>query len=153
MRGCWFQRLKARLSPNLFLSQTKPTASNEVRGATMHDRICHLQQKTLACKAGERESGVVYAKIPSLMRITEMDSSHLGEGLYQEKTTTSLYCSRRLELTNSHGAAGRQILDPAKVEAAKRELGTRVDVKLHVAWRESCLCRKRRGRARISEKE
>jgi len=136
MRGCWFQRLKARLSPNLFLSQTKPTASNEVRGATMHDRICHLQQKTLACKAGERESGVVYAKIPS-----------------QEKTTTSLYCSRRLELTNSHGAAGRQILDPAKVEAAKRELGTRVDVKLHVAWRESCLCRKRRGRARISEKE
>ena len=94
-------------------------------------------------------SGVVYAKVPSLTRITETVSSHLGEELYQEKNyNDSLLLATTGNSLIPMARQGGKILDPTKVEAAKRELGTRVDVKLHVAWRESCLCRKRRGRAR-----
>jgi len=60
----------------------------------MHDSICHSYKEyhTFAFKGGKRESGGVYERIPSLIRSTEMVSPHLGEGLYQEELTTTLYC-------------------------------------------------------------
>jgi len=55
-----------------------------------------------------------------------MVSPHPGEKIYQEKIDNDFLLIRC-------GAAGGQNIGPGytKVEAAKRELGTRVDVKLH----------------------
>jgi hypothetical protein len=114
MRGGWFQGLKTRLSPNLFYRER-----SRLRRMKCEVQQCTIvyetsTQNTVAFKAGERESGVVYAKIPSLIRITETVSSHLGEGLYQEKPTKTLYCLRPLELTHFHGAAGGQNIGPGQ---------------------------------------
>ena len=78
----------------------------------MHNREYHFHTEyhTFAFKAGEREPGAIYERIPSLVRSTEMVSSHLGEGLCQEKTTTTLYCEIVTTGTHcdSHGTARGQ---------------------------------------------